>query len=142
MAVTGAKQDQNEEEGGGADVSVDGGVADRNAESVESVSDRQECKRKRSHRQIYCWRGQRKRRQRRWPSHARVCDREQVEHDTRMQMCREFGGWGSLDGCSEVCSCCLTSQHHCREKLAGQGSARMKMVALLLRQVVVRTGQG
>jgi len=40
-----------------------------------------------------------------------------------MQMCREFGGWGSLDGCSEVSSCCLTSQHHCREKLAGQGSA-------------------
>jgi len=38
-------------------------------------------------------------------------------------MCRDFGGWGSLDGCSEVSSCCLTSQHHCREKLAGQGSS-------------------
>ena len=42
MAVAGAKQDQNQEEGSGADVSVDAGVADRNAELVESVSDRQE----------------------------------------------------------------------------------------------------
>jgi len=42
VAVAGAKQDQNEEEGGGADVSVDAGVADRHAESVESVSDRHE----------------------------------------------------------------------------------------------------
>ena len=33
VAVAGAKQDQNEEEGGGADVSVDAGVADRHAES-------------------------------------------------------------------------------------------------------------
>ena len=41
MAVAGAKQDQ-EEEGGGADLSVDAGVADRHAESAESVSDRQE----------------------------------------------------------------------------------------------------
>jgi len=49
-------------------------------------------------------------------------------------------GWGSLDGCSEVSSCCLTSQHHCPKKLAGQRS--VKMVALLLRLVVVRTGQG
>ena len=42
MAVEGAKQDQNEEEGGGADVSVDAGVAETHAESVESVSERQE----------------------------------------------------------------------------------------------------
>ena len=42
MAVAGAKQDQNEEEDSGADVSVDAAVADRHAESVESVSDRQE----------------------------------------------------------------------------------------------------
>ena len=41
VAVAGAKQAQNEEEGGGADVSVDAG-ADKHAESVESVSDRQE----------------------------------------------------------------------------------------------------
>ena len=33
-----AKQAQNEEEGGGADVSVDAGVADKHAESVESSS--------------------------------------------------------------------------------------------------------
>jgi len=38
----GAKQDQNEEEGGGADVTMDAGVVDRHAVSVESVSDRQE----------------------------------------------------------------------------------------------------
>ena len=42
VAVAGTKQDQKEEEGGGADVSVGAGVADRHAESVESVSDRQE----------------------------------------------------------------------------------------------------
>ena len=57
------------------------------------------------------------------PSRARVCNREQVEHDTCTQMCLEFGGWGSLDGCSEISSCCLTSQHQCCKKLAGQGSA-------------------
>jgi len=39
VAVAGAKQAQNEEEGGGADVSVDTGVADKHAASVESVSD-------------------------------------------------------------------------------------------------------
>jgi len=33
VAVAGAKQAQNEEEGGGADVSVDAGVADKHAES-------------------------------------------------------------------------------------------------------------
>ena len=42
VAVAGTKQDHKEEEGGGADVSVSAGVADRHAESVESVSDRQE----------------------------------------------------------------------------------------------------
>ena len=42
VAVAGAKQAQNEEEVGGADVSVDAGVADKHAQSVESVSDRQE----------------------------------------------------------------------------------------------------
>jgi len=42
VAVAGAKQAQNEEEGGGADVSMDAGVANKHAESVESVSDRQE----------------------------------------------------------------------------------------------------
>ena len=42
MQSRGAKQAQNEEEGGGADVSVDAGVADKHAELVESVSDRQE----------------------------------------------------------------------------------------------------
>jgi len=41
VTVAGAKQAQTEEEGGGADVSVDAG-ADKHAESVESVSDRQE----------------------------------------------------------------------------------------------------
>ena len=44
-------------------------------------------------------------------------------------MCREFGGWGSLDECSEFSSCCLALQHHCREKLAGQGSARSTTIA-------------
>ena len=39
--VAGAKQAQNEEEGGGAEVSVDAGVVDKHAELVESVSDRQ-----------------------------------------------------------------------------------------------------
>jgi len=33
--VAGAKHAQNEEEGGGADVSVDAGVVDKHAESVE-----------------------------------------------------------------------------------------------------------
>ena len=42
VAVAGTKQDQNEKEDGGADVSVDAGVADRHAGSVESLSDRQE----------------------------------------------------------------------------------------------------
>ena len=42
VAVAGTKQDQKEEEDGGADVSVSAEVADRHAESVESVSDRQE----------------------------------------------------------------------------------------------------
>jgi len=42
VAVAGTKQDQKEEEDGGADVSVGAGVADRHGESVESVSDRQE----------------------------------------------------------------------------------------------------
>jgi len=42
VAVAGAKQAQNEEEGSGADVSVDDGVADKHAELVESVSDRQQ----------------------------------------------------------------------------------------------------
>ena len=41
-AVAGAKQTQNEEEGGGADVSVDARVADKHTELVESVSERQE----------------------------------------------------------------------------------------------------
>ena len=41
MAVVSAKQDQ-EKEGGGADVSVDAGVSHRHAESIESVSDRQD----------------------------------------------------------------------------------------------------
>ena len=41
VEVAGAKQAQNEEEGGGADVSVDAGVADKHAELLESVSDRQ-----------------------------------------------------------------------------------------------------
>ena len=42
VAVAGAKQAQNEEEGCGADVSEDAGVVDRHAELVESLSDRQE----------------------------------------------------------------------------------------------------
>jgi len=41
VAVVGAKKDQNEEEGSGAYVFVRAVVADRHAESVESVSDSQ-----------------------------------------------------------------------------------------------------
>ena len=38
MAVAGAKQAQNEEEGSGTDVSVDAVVADKHAESSEKVT--------------------------------------------------------------------------------------------------------
>ena len=40
MAVVGAKQAQNEEDCGGADVSVDAGVADKHAELVEYQKDK------------------------------------------------------------------------------------------------------